>query len=74
MRDGLPCAWGAIKALGAFAEVPEEGRSGAIQAAVKAGVSFLLDGDLATGGYPAATGSSRAFVHFGLSIAQLLVM
>ena len=37
MRDGLPCAWGAIKALGAFAEVPEEQRSPAVREAVEAG-------------------------------------
>jgi hypothetical protein len=68
MRDGLPCAWGAIKALGALAEVPEERRSGTVQAAVQAGVSFLLDGDLAAGDYPAATGPSPLWRAFGFPL------
>jgi len=54
-RDGLPCAWGAVKALGALAKVPAERRSPAMQAAIEAGVAFLLSGDPATGDYPAAT-------------------
>ncbi|MCL7452335.1 MAG: hypothetical protein M8467_04735, partial [Anaerolineae bacterium] len=33
MSDGLPCAWGAIKALGAFAQVPTASRSSAVQRA-----------------------------------------
>jgi hypothetical protein len=55
MRDGLPCAWGAIKALGAFAEVPAAQRSPAVGAAIEAGVAFLLGGEVARGGYPTAT-------------------
>ena len=52
MRDGLPCAWGAIKALAAFAEVPEEQHSPAVRAAVEAGIALLLSGDLAAGTRP----------------------
>jgi hypothetical protein len=54
-RDGLPCAWGAVKVLGALAQVPAEQRSAAVQAAIEAGIAFLLSGDPATGDYPAAT-------------------
>ncbi len=48
--DGLPCAWGAVKVLGALAELPAGRRSPAMQAAVEAGVALLLCDD----GYPAA--------------------
>ncbi len=65
MRDGLPCAWGAIKALGAFAEVPPAQRSPSVQAAIGQGIAFLLEGDLASGGYPTATKPSRLWHWFG---------
>jgi hypothetical protein len=76
MRDGLPCAWGAIKALGAFAEVPEEQQSAAVRAAVEAGVAFLLNGScssrvtasLAAGDYPAATKPSPLWLEFGFPL------
>ncbi len=76
MRDGLPCAWGAIKALGAFAQVPEDQRSLALQAAIEAGVEFLLGGDglagpgtpLATGNYPTATEPSPLWREFGFPL------
>ena len=68
MRDGLPCAWGAIKALGAFAEVPEEQRSPSVRAAVAAGVAFLLSGDLAAGGYPTPTEPGSLWHKFGFPL------
>jgi hypothetical protein len=68
MRDGLPCAWGAIKALGAFAGVAEEQRSPSVQAATRAGVEFLLAGDLANGGYPTATRPSLLWHRFGFPL------
>jgi hypothetical protein len=68
MRDGLPCAWGAIKALGAFAEIPREERSPAVQAAVEEGTGFLLGGDLVRGGYPAAYGPSPLWQEFGFPL------
>jgi hypothetical protein len=68
MRDGLPCVWGAIKALGAFAEVPEERRSMAVQAAVETGIAFLLKCDLARGDYPTATSPSPLWHKFGFPL------
>lgn len=68
MSDGLPCAWGVIKALDAFAQVPAEHRSSAMRAAVRAGVEFLLSGDLAAGDYPSATGSSPLWHRFGFPL------
>jgi hypothetical protein len=78
MRNGLPCAWGAIKALGAFAGIAEEERSPAVRAAVEAGVEFLLAGDgstgltasLAGGGYPTATRPSPLWHRFGFPLGH----
>ena len=67
-RDGLPCAWGLIKALGAFAEVPEEQRSPTVREATEAGVNFLVQHDLATGDFPSATKPSRLWQAFGFPL------
>ena len=68
MRDGLPCAWGAIKVLGAFAELPEENHSPTVLDAIEAGAALLLDGNLADGGYPTATGPSPMWQRFGFPL------
>jgi hypothetical protein len=68
MRDGLPCAWGAIKSLGAFAEMPEEQRSPAVRDAIEAGTALLLDGNLADGDYPTATEPSPLWQLFGFPL------
>lgn len=51
-RDGRPCAWGTLKALGAFAEIPAPQRSPGVRAAIEAGLGLLLPGDLAVGSFP----------------------
>jgi hypothetical protein len=68
MRDGLPCAWGAIKTLGAFAEVPVTQRSPAVQAAIDQGIALLLEGNLAAGTYPTATRPSPLWRRFGFPL------
>jgi hypothetical protein len=68
MRDGLPCAWGAIKMLGAFAQVAVEQRSDCVQAAVEAGTALLITGDLVQGGYPAAYRPSPLWHRFGFPL------
>ncbi len=68
MRDGLPCAWGAIKTLGAFAQVAEEERSPTMRSAVKAGLAFLLGGDLPSGDFPTATCTSPLWQMFGFPL------
>jgi len=68
MREGLPCAWGAIKALGAFAEVPAVHRSAAVQAAIERGITLLSEGNLATGAYPTATRPSSLWRSFGFPL------
>jgi hypothetical protein len=69
MCDGLPCAWAAVKALGALAEVPAGQRSPAVQGAVEGGIAFLLVGDLASGGYPAPGGPSPLWRKLGFPLA-----
>ncbi len=68
MRDGLPCAWGAIKTLGAFAELLPVHRSAAVLEAIDAGVMLLLGGSLARGEYPTATGPSPLWQQFGFPL------
>lgn len=52
----LPCAWGAIKALRAFAQTPHRQRSAAVKPAIDRGVDFLLSRDPAVADYPSGTG------------------
>ncbi|MFN2183882.1 MAG: nitrogen fixation protein NifH [Anaerolineae bacterium] len=68
MRDGLPCAWGAIKTLGALAEVPEEKRSPAVREAIDAGTALLLEGNLAAGDYATVTEPSPLWQQFGFPL------
>jgi hypothetical protein len=68
MRDGLPCAWGAVKALGAFASIPGARRSPKVKAAIEIGTHLLLDADLASGDYPTATRPSPLWQRFGFPL------
>ena len=58
-NEDLPCAWGAIKALGGLARVPTERRSPEVSRAIRAGVEFLLSRDPAVADYPAGWGNAR---------------
>jgi hypothetical protein len=58
-NESLPCAWGAVKALGALARVPVERRSPEVSRAIEAGVDFLLSRDPAAADYPAGWGNMR---------------
>lgn len=55
-NEGLPCAWGATKALLGLARIPTAGRRPAVVAAIDAAVAFLLSVDPATAAYPAGWG------------------
>jgi len=68
MDEGLPCAWGAVKALGAFAELPEGRRNPLVQAAIEAGLALLLDGDLASGDFPTGGEPSPLWSRFGFPL------
>jgi hypothetical protein len=52
----LPCAWGAVKALHAFALVPAEKHSSAMSKTVARGVDLLLSRDLSVSDYPSRSG------------------
>src|SRR5215467_7275434 len=52
-NSGLSCAWGAIKALLAFALIAPAERSPVVQRAIDQGVEFLLSRDPAVADYPA---------------------
>lgn len=58
-NERLPCAWGAVKALGGLARVPVERRSPDVTRAIEAGVAFLLARDPAVADYPAGWGNTR---------------
>jgi hypothetical protein len=51
-NNKLPCAWGAVKVMGAFSVLPTDQRNPMVQRAVQHGADFLLDGDPAEAGYP----------------------
>jgi hypothetical protein len=51
-NEGLPCAWGAVKALRAMATIPAGRRSPAVDAAIDLAVGFLLGIDPVTAAYP----------------------
>jgi len=52
-NDGLPCAWGVVRALYGLALIPEEERSAPVRQAIQLGLKFLLeDYDLLRADYP----------------------
>jgi len=57
-NENLPCAWGAVKALGGLARVPSERQSPLVSRAIASGVAFLLSRDPADADYPAGWGNS----------------
>ncbi|MGD2253391.1 MAG: hypothetical protein PVF70_10815 [Anaerolineales bacterium] len=63
----LACAWGAVKALRALAEIPESRRSQSMGSAIQSGVNFLLEGDLAQARFPTKPNGkvSRQWFRFG---------
>lgn len=55
-NEGLPCAWGAVKAVLGLARVPPERRSGSVRRALEVGAAFLLSRDPVAADYPAGWG------------------
>jgi len=51
-NEKQPCAWGAVKALGALARIPARRRTGAVKRAIEEGCAFLLSRDPAVADYP----------------------
>jgi len=53
VNEGLPCAWGAVKAVLGLSRIPADRRSPAVRRALDAGAEFLLSRDPAVADYPA---------------------
>lgn len=47
-----PCAWGGVKVMLAFGQLPESRRTPLIRKAMEQGAEFLLNGNPAAAGYP----------------------
>jgi hypothetical protein len=68
MRDGLPCAWGAIKALAALVAVPPGDRADDEHRAIEIGVLFLLSHDLVQASFPTSGKVSPYWLQFGFPL------
>src|SRR5690606_15847037 len=66
---GLPCAWGANKALLGLLAVPEAERSEAVRSAIAFGAEFLLSHDPAVADYPNKNAVSPKWSRFGLPLS-----
>jgi hypothetical protein len=64
----LPCAWGDVKALRAFLEVPVEARSAEVIAAIERGVELLLSAPLLEATYPTASRVSKRWFKLGFPL------
>lgn len=70
-NGGLPCAWGAVRALWALNGAPRSGRTAAVEAAIGACADFLLAFDVARAGYPASERISPRWFQFGYPLAYV---
>ena len=68
VNGGLACGWGAIKALRGFAAIPARRRTAHVRRAIERGIAFLLDNDLAAGGFPTDTTVSRRWTKLGFPL------
>lgn len=66
-----PCAWGAIKALSALAEVPSDRRTPQMRDAIRVGVDFLLGRDLSVADYPYTERVSSTWFKFGFPLSYV---
>jgi len=58
-NEGLPCAWGATKAVLALARIPPDRWPPHVRRALDAGVAFLLSRDPAKADYPMGYGNTK---------------
>jgi len=70
INDSQPCAWGAVKVMLALSVIPVRQRTPQIEAAIAAGVDYLLSIDPATAAYPTTAGRapSRNWWAFGFPV------
>lgn len=59
VNEGLPCGWGAVKALRGLAAIPPHRRSTSVIAAIDTGVEFLFSRDPAAADYPMGYGNTE---------------
>lgn len=69
MNAGLPCAWGAVKALKALAALPLSWRTPLIQRAIDQGVQLLLSADLVNADYPVSRSISASWFKLGFPLS-----
>ena len=69
-NNKLPCAWGAVKVMLAFSQLPRQRRTALIDRAIDQGVNFLLSTDPALADYPAGWSDkpSRNWWKFGFPV------
>ena len=65
INGGLPCAWGAIKALRGLARIPSRHRTKLVRSAIAQGTAFLLSRDPAATDYPTDTKISPNWFKLG---------
>jgi len=68
MREGLPCAWGAVKALDALLTVPSGQRTAEEQSAIESCLRLLRRPNLARADYPSSGEVSSLWHQFGFPL------
>jgi hypothetical protein len=68
---GLPCAWGAVRALWALSGIPSNARTAAVEDAIEATVDFLLSYDIARADYPHKERINSSWFKFGYPLGYV---
>jgi hypothetical protein len=68
---GLPCGWGAVRALWALNRVPANERTPTAEAAIQASVDFLLNYDVARANYPYKERINSSWFKFGYPLGYV---
>ena len=68
---GLPCAWGAVRALWALNRVSPASRTPAVEAAIKASTDFLFNYDVARADYPHKERINSSWFKFGYPLGYV---
>jgi hypothetical protein len=69
-NNRLPCAWGGVKVMLAFSQIPVKQRTPLMKRAIKQGIDFLFSVDPATATYPTGFSSkpSQSWWKFGFPV------
>ena len=68
---GLPCAWGAVRALWALNGVPSSARTAAVEDAIEASADFLLSHDVVRADYPHKERINSSWFKFGYPLGYV---